>query len=192
MDCLGADQIYLYLEGELNKGETAVINEHLAVCPECRRAMEDRKLLLEAASSLSTWEVPAGFSEQVMGRLFPYRPALGQALLTATIGSFLIISGLLATFIFSGQSLFNFLVSFNQTILNGLSSLTVMGARLVKLATLLVKVLYRFSGFLWESFSRLTTILSPEVQAGLIILTLIVSASLFYGIRHKVLVGGKR
>lgn len=192
MDCLGTDQIYLYLEGELNKGETAVINEHLAACPKCRRALEERKLLVEAATSLPVWEIPTGFSQQVMDRLFPFRPALGQALLTATIGAFLIIAGLLATFIYSGQSLFNFLVSFNQTILNGLSSLTVMGARLVKLAALLVKVLFRFSGFLWESFGRLTMTLSPEVLAGLIVLTLILSASLYYGIRHKVLVRGKR
>ncbi len=192
MECLGADQIYLYLEGELNKGETAVIKEHLSVCPGCRKALADSKLLLQTASSLPAWDVPPGFTQQVMGHLFPFRPALSQVLLTATIGSFFIITGLLFTFIYSGQSLFNFLVSLNRTIFEGLSSLTVLGARLIKLAALVVKVLYRFSGYLWESFGRLTNILSPEVQAGLIIFTLFISASLYVGFKRKLLVGEKR
>ena len=182
MGCLGTDQIYLYLEGELNKGEAAVIKEHLAVCPACQKALAERELLLQTASSLPAWDVPSGFTQQVMDRLFPFRPALSQVLLTATIGSFFIIAGLLFTFIYSGQSLFNFLVSLNRTIFEGLSSLTVLGARLIKLAVLVVKVLYRFSGYLWESFGRLTNILSPEVQAGLIIFTLFISASLFVGL----------
>ncbi len=192
MGCLGTDQIYLYLEGELNKGETAVIKEHLAICPGCQKALADRKLLLETALSLRAWDVPSGFTQQVMDRLFPFRPALSQVLLTTTIGSFFIIAGLLFTFIYSGQSLFNFLVSLNRTIFEGLSSLTVLGARLIKLAVLVVKVLYRFSGYLWESFGRLTNILSPEVQAGLIIFTLFISASLFVGFRRKLIVGAKR
>ena len=192
MDCLGKDQIYLYLEGELNRGEIAVIKEHLAVCSECREALAERELLLQASSSLSAWEVPSGFSQRVMNHISPFRPALGQALLTATLGTFLIISGLLLTFIYSGQSLFNFLVSLNQTIFDGLSSFAVLGARLIKLATLLVKALYRFSGYLWESFGRLTNILSPEVQAGLIILTLFLSASLYLGLKRRLPVGEKR
>jgi hypothetical protein len=192
MGCLGTDQIYLYLEGKLNKGEVAVIKEHLSVCLDCQEVLADRKLLLQAASSLPAWDVPSGFTQQVMGHLFPFRPALSQVLLTATVGSFLIIAGLLFTVIYSGQSLFNFLVSLNQNILNGLSNLTVIGARLIKLAVLVVKVLYRFSGYLWESFGRITNILSPEVQAGLIIFTLFISASLYFGFRRKILVGEKR
>jgi len=192
MGCLGTDQIYLYLEGELNRGEIAVIQEHLAACSACREALAERDLLQQASTSLSAWEVPPGFSQNVMGRISPFRPALGQALLTATLGTFLIISGLLLTFIYSGQSLFNFLVSLNQTIFDGLSSFTVLGARLIKLATLLVKVLYRFSGYLWESFGRLTNILSPEVQAGLIIFTLFMSASLYLGLKRRLPVREKR
>lgn len=189
MSCLSADDIYLYLEGELTGPDASRISEHLEHCAACREALEERGLLLQAARRLPRWTVPQDFARQVMERLFPQRLSLGRALWTAAIGTFAIVTSLLLVFLFSGLGLLNFLMSLNQSILNGLRDLAVFGAKFVKTFTLMVKVFSQFIGFVWENLTRLSGLPSAELQAALVVITLLFTASVYIGLRRLLPMG---
>ncbi len=184
MSCLSADDIYLYLEGELTGPDASRISEHLEHCAVCREALEERRLLLLAVRRLPRWTVPQDFARQVMERLFPQRLSLGRALWTAAIGTFAIVTSLLLVFLFSGLGLLNFLMSLNQSILNGLRDLAVFGAKFVKTFTLMVKVFAQFTGFVWENLTRLSGLPSVELQAALVVITVLFTASVYIGLRR--------
>jgi hypothetical protein len=180
MSCLSADDIYLYLEGEFTGSDASRISEHLEHCSACREALEERRLLLQAARRLPRWTVPQDFARQVMERLFPQRLSLGRALWTAA---------LLLVFLFSGLGLLNFLMSLNQSILNGLRDLAVFGAKFVKTFTLMVKVFSQFIGFVWENLTRLSGLPSAELQAALVVITVLFTASVYIGLRRLLPMG---
>ena len=184
MSCLSADDIYLYLEGELTGPDASRISEHLEYCAVCREALEERRLLLLAVRRLPRWTVPQDFARQVMERLFPQRLSLGRALWTASIGTFAIVTSLLLVFLFSGLGLLNFLMSLNQSILNGLRDLAVFGAKFVKTFTLMVKALSQFTGYVWESLTRLSGLPSAELQAALVVIAVLFTASVYIGLRR--------
>lgn len=191
MSCLTIEQIYLYLEQELPEAEVKEIEEHLSLCADCQEALAERKYLLSAFDSLPDIPIPSNFTNQVMNQLTPQRLPLGKSLVIAACGAFSMILALLFVFIYSGQSLINLLISLNQSILSGLQNLTVAGAKALKLISLSVRVISQFFEFLREIFSQLTQILSPEAQIFLILATVIFSATAFYGIRRKFLLGEK-
>jgi hypothetical protein len=191
MSCLSADDIYLYLEGELSGADASRVSEHLEHCAACREAVEERSLLLQAARSLPRWTVPQDFARQVMERLFPKRLSLGRALWTAAIGTTVIVTSLLLVFLFSGLSLLNFLMSLNQSILNGLRDLAVFGAKFIKTFALLVKVFSQFTGFIWENLTRLSGLPSLELQVVLVGITALFTASLYFGLRRLLPMGEK-
>jgi len=191
MSCLSADEIYLYLEGELSGPEESPISEHLERCAACREALEERRLLVQAARRIPRWTAPQDFARQVMDRLFPERLSLGRALWTAAIGTLVIVTSLFLVFLFSGLGLLNFLMSLNQSILNGLRDFAVIGAKLVKAFTLLVKVFSQFTGFLWENATRLSGLPSAELQAALVVITILFTLSVYFGLRRLLPMGEK-
>lgn len=191
MRCLRLDEIYLYLEEELSSSETKKTEDHLASCPKCQKAVEKRKILLQASKSLPLWETPPDFTRRVMERIFPERVSL-RKWLTATGAGFLsIILSLLVFFLLSGQNLANLLISLGHTFLDFVRALSVFSAKFLKVATLLVRIITRFARILVEGFAHLTAIISPEVQIFLMIFTLILSLSLFFGVRRKLMTGEK-
>jgi len=189
MSCLSADQIYLYLEGELPGPDAARIHEHLEHCAACRDALEERSALSQAAQCLPRWTVPQDFARKVMERLFPQRLSLGRALLTAAIGTTVIVTSLLMVFLFSGLSLLNFLMSLNQSILNGLRDAAVFGAKFIKMLMLVVRVLSQFSGFVWENLTRLSGLPSAELQAALVGMAVLFTVSIYFGLRRLLPIG---
>jgi len=191
MSCLRIDQIYLFLEKELSPSENKKIKEHLSSCSKCKKAVEERKILLQAAESLPLWKTPPNFTQHVMSAVFLEKVTFRSWLTTVTVGIASLILTFLFFFLFSGQSLVDLFVSLNSRILNTIQNFTVSFAKLVKLVTLFGKIIYRFIEFLFKSIAQLTSIISPEVQITLIILTLILSASLFYGVSRKLLSGEK-
>lgn len=191
MSCLQIEQIYLYLEGELPEAEVGPVQAHLDQCADCREAFEERKSLLAAFHSLPDISIPSDFSFQVMNRLAPQRLPFGKSLAMAAMGAFTIILALLLVFIYSGQSMVNFLVTLNQSIFSGIQNLTVAGVKAFKLISLFIRVVYQFFGFLGDIFSQFTQILSPEFQISLILASVVFSALAYYGIRRKFMLGEK-
>jgi anti-sigma factor RsiW len=86
MNCLRVDQIYLFLEGELSPKENQSIKAHLFSCEKCKKAVEDRKLLVEASQSLPAWEAPQELAHRILANIFPKRIALRDWVVTAVLG----------------------------------------------------------------------------------------------------------
>lgn len=191
MNCLGVDQVYLFLEDGLNPSEKIRIEEHLASCSKCQNAVEDRRLLLQASNSLPFWDIPADFSRQVMERIFPSRVPIRKWIAVSAAGFVSSVLVLLAYFLLSGRSLTGFLTSFGHSTLDLFRSVSVFFLKFVKLIALFIRIIVQIFEILIQFLARLTTIISPEVQIILITLTIILSTSLLLGVRRKLLSGDK-
>lgn len=191
MKCLNIEQIYLYIEKELSLGENKKIEEHLTICPKCKKALEERRLLLQATESLPLWQTPPDFTQQVMARIFPAKVSLKAWLGAVSAGFVSLILALFIFFLATGQNLSSLALSFYDTILNLIRNFSPIFVKLIKLASLFVKILQQLSEYIIKGFTLLTTIISPEIQIIIITITIILIASSIYGIRKKLLVGEK-
>lgn len=191
MNCLSIREIYRYLEGDLPEGRAAQVEHHLAGCTACNEMLEDRKHLLQACRRLPLWQVPPDFARQIMDRLFPQRLSLGRAFLTAMSGTAVIVTAMFLIFVFSGENLLNLLMSLNQSILDGLRDLAVYGAKFVKMVTLLAKAVGQFSQFFWESLTRLSGLPGTALHVALVIIGILFTASLIFGAKRLLPIGGK-
>jgi hypothetical protein len=191
MTCFSIEQIYLYIEKELPSAKTREIQRHLVDCPKCQKSVEERKLLLEAAESLPDWEIPRGFTHQVMARIFPARVS-PLAWLGAVASSF--VSLILAVVLFAlvtGQNFSDLLRASYSTVLNAVKYLSPLIAKIIKLASLLLKILQQFGEFLVNVLTVLTSLISPQVQIIIITVAIVILASSLYGLRRKLFIGEK-
>ena len=191
MRCLSIEQVYLYLEKELSPAEDREIDKHLAACSKCKKVVEERRLLLQAAESLPLWKTPPDFAQQVMARIFPERVS-PLAWLGAAVSGF--ASMILAIVIFAlatGQSLSSLLFNIYHTGLDFLKNLSPLFAKILKVVSLLVKILQQLGELLIKGLTLLSTIISPQVQIILIAVAIIFLASSIYGIKRKLLIGEK-
>ncbi len=191
MNCITIERIHLYLDKALSPAEDREIQEHLARCPQCRKAVEERQLLLEAAGDLPLWETPSDFTEQVMARIFPASTPLAVWIGALSAGFASTVLALLIFFIVSGQNLLTLFVFTNDALWTSLSDISSIFIKLFKLAAVLLMVLEKLLEFLIKSLSSLTTVLSPQVQLVLITIALILVVSSVYGLRKKFLFGDK-
>ena len=191
MKCLHVDQIYLFIEKELSLSETKKIEEHLASCTKCRNAVEERRILLQAAESLPALKIPSGFSAQVMSRIFPEKVSLLKWLVTAAAGFSTVILVLFLYLAISGQNLTHLLLNINHSFWSSIQDISVFLVKVVKLVSLLIGIIIKFAGFIFKGFAQLTTIINTDVQIILILITLIFSFFLLYGVRKKILTGEK-
>jgi predicted anti-sigma-YlaC factor YlaD len=191
MRCLSIEQIYLYLEKELSPAEEREIHEHLAACPKCKKAAEERRVLLQAAESLPLWKTPPDFAQQVMARIFPERVSPLAWLGAAASGFASMILAIVIFALVTGQSLSNLLFNIYHTGLDFVKNLSPLFAKILKVASLLVKILQQLGELLIKGLTLLTTIISPQVQIILIAVAIIFIASSIYGIKRKLLIGEK-
>ncbi len=56
-----------YLDGELSAEEAAVVEEHLAACPQCRAELDDLRRINGALEALGGMAAPADFARRVRG-----------------------------------------------------------------------------------------------------------------------------
>ncbi len=191
MSCLRIDQIYLYLEGELSFEETQSAREHISSCTKCKRAVDERELLVKASKSLPPLEIPPDFTQRVLNQIFPPITSLREWLMTAAIGISSAVLAFFAFYVLSGQNLTHLFISLNRMALNFLRNFIVVLAKAVKLISLIIKVLFKVGSMLVNGMVSLTTLLSPEIQIILILLTIILSALLLYGAKRKFSAGEK-
>jgi len=191
MKCLSIGQVYLYIEKELSAPENKKIEEHLRTCPKCRKALEERRLLLQAAESLPLWQIPPDFTQQVMTQIFPVKVPLSAWLKAASAGFISIIIVLFIYIMATGQNFSGLLINLNHTLWNLVKNFSLIFVKLFKLASIFVKMLQQFIGFLIKCFTWLTTIISPQVQIIIITVTIIFIVSSIFGIKRKLLIGEK-
>lgn len=191
MGCLTIGQIYLFLEQELPPGEMPSVQKHLDSCLKCQRAVEDRRILVQAAESLPLIETPPDFTQQVMAKIFlekvPFRvwvKAIAGGL-SATVFAFFLF------YVFSGKNLVDLFIRTSQFFLSALRSLSAGTVKVFKLIGYLINLIIQFLGFLFRGISQLATLLSPEIQVAIIALTLLAFALLFFGVRRKLMTGEK-
>lgn len=191
MKCLSIGQVYLYIEKELSAPENKKIKEHLRTCPKCRKALEERRLLLQAAEGLPLWQIPPDFTQQVMTQIFPVKVPLSAWLKAASAGFISIIIVLFIYIMATGQNFSGLLINLNNTLWNLVKNFSLIFVKLFKLASIFVKMLQQFIGFLIKCFTWLTTIISPQVQIIIITVTIIFIVSSIFGIKRKLLIGEK-
>lgn len=191
MKCLTIEQIYLYIENELSPSENKNVENHLRVCPICQKALEERKLLSQAAESLHLWEPPPDFTQQVMARIFPPKVSLPAWLGTLATGFASMVLCFLILTLVTGQNLKSLLLSFTEAVFDFIKYLIPLFVKVLKLASVLVTIVQRFAEFLLKGLTLLTSIISTEVQIIIISTTIILIVSSIYFLRRKLLFGEK-
>lgn len=191
MNHLRIDQIYLYLEGELDPKENQSIKNHTAICEKCQKAVEERRLFLEASQSLPEWEIPHDFTQRVLAYVFLKKITFRDWVVTFAIG---LSSAVLAFFLvhmISGQNMADLFINLNRTALNLFQNLVVTLTKVAKLISVAFQLIQKFVSLLIKGLASLTSILSPEFQVGLIVLTVVITALLIFGVKRIFLAGEK-
>lgn len=184
MNCLSADRIYLFLENELSAFDTADIQEHLASCTKCRKAVDKRQALLRAVELLPRWKTPPDFTQRVMALIFPEPAPLKQWVQAFAAGGSSLVLSFLIVFVLSGKNLGHLLLEVGHSLIIFGRNASVIVAKLAKLISVCAGIIAQMVQFLARGVGVWTTIISPEVQILLLTFTLIVSVSLFFGVRR--------
>jgi hypothetical protein len=166
MSCRDLNTIYAYLEGDLSAAERSDFDRHLARCPQCRNAVEERRVLLQAAATLPPFEVPEDFTAGVMSRLeeAPSRTTvLGWFVATfaglASFAATLVVAALL-----TGHSLSEFLLGFNRFLWNNVRNLSFIVTKGLKYLYLAGKILVQVFQRILEGLKVMTSFIGPEAQ----------------------------
>jgi hypothetical protein len=191
MNCLHLDQIYLFLEGELPPEEYRSVKNHISSCGHCRKAVQERKLLVEASQSLPNLEIPQDFTRRILDSIFPKRISLRDWVIAASVGLSSAVLAFFIIYLFSGQTLTDLFIHLNQTVLTLFENIVVVLTKAAKLVYVGFLVLFKIASLIITGLGSLTTILSPQFQIGLIAFAVIVSALLLFGIKRKFLAGEK-
>jgi len=191
MGCLTISQIYLFIENELASDETRKIQKHLHTCAKCRNAVEERRVLVRAAETLPPVELPSNFTEQVMANIFPSRTPFRVWIRASVSGMAAMIFAFSLFYIFSGKNLADLFVSINKFLLPALRTISTGIVKAFKLIWHLINIIAQFLNFALTGLGKLTTILSPEVQIGIVTMALIVFTFLFLTVRKKIMFGEK-
>jgi hypothetical protein len=191
MNCLGFDQIYLFLEGELAPMEHRLVDDHISACAKCKIAVEERKLLVEASQSLPVWEIPQDFTQHILARIFPTRISRRDWIVTISIGLSSAVLAFFAVFLISGQNLADLFINLNQTALSLFQNIVVLLVKTAKLISVGIQVIFKLASLILKGLTSLTTIINTELQIGLIALTVVITALLLLGAKRKLLAGEK-
>jgi len=186
MNCLTIDQVYLYLENELTPEESSGIAGHIASCEKCRRAVEDRRVLIEAAESLPPLSVPPEFTQQIMARIFPQKSHIRIWIAALATGFSLIVAIFLAAFLQSDFSLSGAFIQLNRSLWSFVSHLSVFFIKLIKIISLTFNLLVQLSSYIYKALTSMTSVIGIEVQIALVILTILLSVTVVYGVRRKI------
>ena len=191
MSCLSVNEIYLYLEDELSAEERASIEKHISACESCRILLEDRKRMMQAVRSLPSLDIPADFTQQVMAKVFPLRSPVRIWIAGLATGFSLMMFIFLAIFLQSDLSFSGTFVRFNSSLWTFVKNLSVFTVKLIKIASVVFGILVQFVSFVFKTLGNLTTLIRPEFQIFLIILTVILFIATVFMMRRKIWTGDK-
>jgi predicted anti-sigma-YlaC factor YlaD len=189
MNCLNLERLYAYLEGDLSSAEKQDIESHLAACPKCRDAVEERKRMLQAIDSLPAFEVPPDFTKSVMDRISTAPLEAKVTIfgwLAAAAAGFLAVAAALSIFaLVSGQNLIQFFIRLNHGLWSYVKDAAFMLVKIGKFLMLAFKVVRELLGQILESLKVFTSLISPEAWAIFICgaLLLILTVGVLWGRR---------
>lgn len=190
MSCFRPDRMDLYLDGELVEAERREFEEHLALCPACRRALEDRRTLDQAFSSLPPIEVPPDFAAAILARLPEDRRAFGWFASIVT-GTALLFAGLLGYHILTGESLLGILMSVGRSVIGFIGLAVPLIAKVLELVRVFLKLTGDLGAALIKGLGILSSLLRPEIIGFTLLLGLALSLLLVLGVKKIVSLGEK-
>jgi Putative zinc-finger len=168
MSCLSLERLYAYLERELSSPENRDIEGHLAVCPKCRDAVEERRRMLQAIETLPAFDVPPDFAKGVMDRISTAPAKVKVSFvrwLAAGVAGFLAFSVALAIFaLLTGHSLSQFFIRLNRGLWSYVQVAVSGLAKFAKFVILAFKIAGQFLQELLESLRAFASLISPEAQ----------------------------
>jgi len=191
MNCLRPPDIYLYLENGLDPSAAREADEHLALCPGCRSAFEERRALMDAVAGLPDLEVPPDLAGKILARIPPDRSSRFGWLVAFIIGLSSFFVGGLAYVILTGQSLTGFLIDANRSTWSALRDTSMVFIKFAKLTVLGLDLLIRFIGEMGKGLARFGVLIRPEVYAACLLLFLVLAALFVAGLRRMFLHGEK-
>jgi len=191
MNCLRPTDIYLYLENGLDAAAARETDEHLALCPGCRSAFEERRALMDAVAGIPDLEVPPDLAERILARIPPDRASRFGWLAAFIIGLSSFFLGGLAYLILTGQSLPGFLIDAVRSAWGIMRDTSLVFIKFAKLTALGLDLLVKFIGEIGRGLARLGALISPEVYAVCLLLFLALTALLVVGFRRMFLHGEK-
>ncbi len=185
MNCLNAADVYRFLEDDLLPEQKRRFRQHLASCAKCRKALEDRRLLIEAAESLPSWEVPSEFAGRITARLFP-RKTTARDWLTALAVGFSAAAGVFIMLgLFGGHDPARLFVEFNHSALSLGQDAFLFLIKTVKVLSLGLEILFRLLSAAAEAFLHMTGLVRPEIQAAAIIVSVVFALLLAAAAKKK-------
>jgi anti-sigma factor RsiW len=188
MTCLKISDLYDYLEEGFSPERMKDVEEHLHGCRRCRRAVEEIRLIAEAASTLPAFEVPEDFPGRVMSRL-PRLKAWSSGWLIALVSASSLLTLISVFLIASGRSALEYFASASQTFWESAKTAAVLTAKLAALVSLTGRTLRSLLETGTKGLSVLTSLIHPGFQVVILILVLGILISLFYGMRRKLSIG---
>ncbi len=195
MSCLNggptAARIYAYLDGEIEGAELRTLEGHLAGCPNCRQAVEARRLIAAAAESLPPFQVPDGFTASVMARAAVEAGVRKPARRLRRIGAWaaaaagLALTGGTGWVLISGRSLSDVALDAGRFLWGNVHGLATLAAKSYGYAALAVRILGKLGGQVLEGFRVLSSFIGPEVQIACLCAALALAAAGFAVWRRK-------
>lgn len=187
--CPCAEDLYLYLEGELGPDDLGALETHLERCPACRKRLAERRLLHEAFTSLPPFEVPPDFALSVMDRLPEPAEARPRGLAPLVAATASLVFGLLGFYLLTGQSLSDVLFAFNRSIGTAFSSFLPFLAKLWKLGGILLRVASGALSTLGKGLGLVSNLLGPEALGLVVCLGVLLTLLLLYGAKRLLSMG---
>ena len=186
MNCLTIEQVYLYLEDELTPEESNGISGHIASCEQCRNAVEERRILMEAAVSLPPLHVPPDFTQQIMARIYPQKSRIRLWIAALATGFSLVVAIFMAAFLQSDLSLSGTFIQLNRSLWSFVSDLSVFFVKFIKILSVTFDLLVQLGSYIYKALTSMTSVIGIEVQITLIVLTILISVTAIYGVRRKI------
>lgn len=191
MNCLRLADIYLYLENGLDPAAVREADEHLALCPGCRSAFEERRALMDAVAGIPDLAIPPDFAGRILARIPPDGSSRFGGRVAFIIGLSSFFLGGLACVILTGQSLPGFLIDANRSAWSALRDASLVFIKFAKLTVLGLDLFIKFISEIGKGLVRLGALISPEVYAACFLLFLALAALLVAGLRRMFLYGEK-
>lgn len=191
MSCLPVEQIYAYLEKQLSAPENKMIEKHVANCLRCQKVLEERKLLLQAVESLSSWQVPSNFARQVMENIFPVKVSLWSWFSTFAGGVLSFIVAFSVYILATRQNVSSLFISLNQTLWEQIKNSSLVFIKFFKVMSAILSTARQLLESLFKGLLQILTVIKPEVQILIIVTFILVSFLFIYGVRRKFLLGEK-
>lgn len=189
MTCLRPDRMDLYLEGELDEAERRELEAHLDACPACRRSLEDRQALNMAVAGLPPFDIPPDFAATVLSRLpAGERPAPGW-LAPVVTGTSILLAGLLGAHLLTGESLADVLVSLGRSVIGFLSLALPLFAKALELARVFIKLAGEMGTAVLKALGGLTSLLRPQILSFIVVLAIVLSFLVLFGVKKIVSLG---